>query len=80
MPPRRNYRQKTHVRDGFPHYSTAFPHHCICLAECCQDDRPEVGNGCICKTCSCQFGFGHGQYVKEETDELEAQIREKQSR
>lgn len=66
-PTKKNYRAKVHVYDGFPHFTTAFPHHCICLQECCMDMRAAAdGKGCVCKNCPCQSGIPHGTKVYED--------------
>lgn len=66
-PSRRKRNSKVHVHDGFPHFCTAHPHHCMCLQECCQD----YNEGCICKLCPCQTGYAHDDYLRRELDRLE---------
>lgn len=65
---RRRGKPLDHVYNGWPHYSSAYPHHCLCLDNCCQDDEL----GCVCKSCPCTIGIMHGSTVRTEAQALEA--------
>lgn len=66
-------RGKAHNNNGWPHKSSADPHHCICLDECCQSNDI----GCICISCPCRMGVLHEPLLAHEIAGIERQIAEK---
>lgn len=52
-----------HSENGWPHFSTKFPHFCMCLDSCCQGE-----NGCKCRLCICRIpGIEHGKVISDPT-------------
>ena len=57
---KRRIRNRDHMGNGWPHYSAR--HLCMCLDECCNDDRGK----CYCRSCPCMtdpkiHGTGEGK-------------------
>jgi hypothetical protein len=68
--------KRNHVNEGFPHFSSKFPYHCMCLDTCCHGE-----GGCKCKTCVCKsHGIEHGSSVAgTQQGEEESEARPEQS-
>lgn len=69
-------KKRTHVYEGFPHYSSTFPYHCMCLDTCCHNEA-----GCKCAGCACKYGIEHGtkDYAGAFQGKEESEIRSEQS-